>query len=111
MLSILLAAGIMVALPAHTAMNATGPQAQSTALYRVGIQLTGANATAFYFYATNVATGEFYEFDYYEDAYLLPAGTYIFGGQDATGSGWCGVSSKLATINCNTTVTLTVWCE
>jgi hypothetical protein len=114
-LSVVTAACLMVALPSHTVVKQAPQTAAQSALFRVKINLVGTNglpaAGSFYFYAWDVNTGDFYEFDYYEDAYLIPAGTYIFGGDDATGSGWCGISGTQATINCNTTVTLRVWCE
>jgi hypothetical protein len=116
LLSILVAASIMLVLPSHKAVTTHSTAVKSSALYRVTIKLVGSNGlpssnSAFYFYAWDANTGDFYEFDDRENAYLLPAGTYYFGGEDATGSGWCGISGTQATITCNTSVTLQVWCE
>jgi hypothetical protein len=115
-LTILVAACIMVALSSHTVVHPKGQVAKNSALYRVQIKLVGSNGLptssgAFYFYALDANTWAFYEFDDRENAYLLPAGTYYFEGMDATGSGWCGVSGTQANITCNTTITMNVWCE
>jgi hypothetical protein len=113
-----ISACMLVILPAHTSVKtpvSTTPGVATT--YKVGIQLVGSNGLPangsfqFYYYATNAVTGQFYEFDDREHAFFLPAGTYYIGGQDGTGSGWCGVSTRLVKITCNTTVNLTVWCE
>jgi hypothetical protein len=116
LLSILVVASIMVALPSHRAVKTNSAAVKSSALYRVTIKLVGSNGlptsnNAFYFYAWDANTWDFYEFDDRENAYLVPAGTYYFEGMDATGTGWCGVSGTQATITGNTTITMNVWCE
>ncbi len=116
LLTIFIAAGLMVALPSHRPLKADSASVKNNTLYRVSIKLVGSNGlptsnNAFYFYAWDANTWDFYEFDDHENAYLVPAGTYYFEGMDATGSGWCGVSGTQATITCNTTITLHVWCE
>lgn len=107
----LTAIALMVTLPSHTTVQLPIQQS-SGSLFHVSVVFTGANAAyGFYLYAVNAHTGEFYEFDYQLNAFVLPAGTYYFDGEDASGSGWCGVSGTQATVSANTTIIMNVWCE
>jgi len=114
-LSTLMATCILFTLPSHTAVTTT-KALKPTTLYQVSINLIGPNGgpgnlSDFRFYAYDAVTWEFFAFDDCEEVYLLPAGTYYFGGQDGTGSGWCGIGGTQATISSNTSVTMRVWCE
>jgi hypothetical protein len=96
-----------------------GAQQTATVEYHVSLRFVNeyngspwaGGSGDFYLYAYNVNTGAYYEFDYYEDAFLLPPGTYYFRGDDASGAGWIGAYSGTVQVTCNTTVTMKVWAE
>jgi hypothetical protein len=65
----------------------------------------------FYLYAVNTNTGEYYYYDYYADAFILPPGTYYFKGEDASGANWIGAYSGVVAVNADKCVTMKVWAE
>lgn len=103
---------------------ATGPKSEATATVRVkpkfinsdGTEFSGG-ADAFWLYAYNTVTGEYYDFDYESNSFYVPAGTYVFAGTDASGAGNIGANSgpvavgNTRTASRITTVVLYVWAE